>query len=440
MQNVLDYLKNEIKLNDKDVVVVGVSTGPDSMVLLKLLCDLQKELKFKIVVAHVNHNVRIVSAEEALFLENYCHEHNLFFEGMKIEKYGDDNFHNEARSIRYHFFEEIIKKYNANYLMTGHHGDDLMETILMRLVRGSTLRGYSGFSSYIKKDGYSIVRPLIFVTKSDLEEYAKKHNIPYYVDSSNLKDKYTRNRYRHNVLPFLKSEDPMVHEKFLKFSKLLIEYDDFVNTLVASELSNVYQDGMIKIDEFKKLPKLLEERIVENLFAKIYNDDLMLIDDRHINLFFKMVNSQRSNLKYSLPNDYLLIKSYDKIYFKKDIDSINDYDIELSDFVKLPNGMTITKVDSIKSNGNDILRLDSKNILLPLRVRTRKNGDRIETLHGGTKKVKDVFIDKKIPQEKRDRWPIVVDANDKIVWIPMLKKSKYNRLLSDSCDIIFKCY
>ena len=405
MQNVLDYLKNEIKLNDKDVVVVGVSTGPDSMVLLKLLCDLQEELKFKIVVAHVNHNVRIVSAEEALFLENYCHEHNLFFEGMKIEKYGDD----------------------------------LMETILMRLVRGSTLRGYSGFSSYIKKDGYSIVRPLIFVTKSDLEEYAKKRNIPYYVDSSNLKDKYTRNRYRHNVLPFLKSEDPMVHEKFLKFSKLLIEYDDFVNTLVASELSNVYQDGMIKIDEFKKLPKLLEERIVENLFAKIYNDDLMLIDDRHINLFFKMVNSQRSNLKYSLPNDYLLIKSYDKIYFKKDIDSINDYDIELSDFVKLPNGMTITKVDSIKSNGNDILRLDSKNVLLPLRVRTRKNGDRIETLHGGTKKVKDVFIDKKIPQEKRDRWPIVVDANDKIVWIPMLKKSKYNRLLSDSCDIIFKC-
>ena len=79
MQNVLDYLKNEIKLNDKDVVVVGVSTGPDSMVLLKLLCDLQEELKFKIVVAHVNHNVRIVSAEEALFLENYCHEHNLFF-------------------------------------------------------------------------------------------------------------------------------------------------------------------------------------------------------------------------------------------------------------------------------------------------------------------------------------------------------------------------
>ena len=101
--------------------------------------------------------------------------------------------------------------------------------------------------------------------------------------------------------------------------------------------------------------------------------------------------------------------------------------------------MILEKIDDCDTNGNDILRLSSSEIVLPLRVRTRKNGDRIKTFNGGTKKVKDIFIEKKIPLDKRDTWPIVVDSMDKIVWIPKLKKSKFNRLKSDKCDIIFRC-
>ena len=116
------------------------------------------------------------------------------------------------------------------------------------------------------------------------------------------------------------------------------------------------------------------------------------------------------------------------------------YDIELTDEVFLPNGFTIKKVDSSKTDGNDILRLKSSDIVLPLRVRTRKSGDRIKVKNmNGTKKVSEVLINAKIPSSKRNLWPIVVDSTDKIVWIPKVKKSKYNRLKDEDCDIIFKC-
>ena len=189
MKEVYNFLLNKVKLTKEDVIVAGVSAGPDSMALLYILEDIRKKIPFKIIVAHINHNLRKESEEEASFLKEYCLAHNIIFEYMKIEEYGDDNFHNEARNIRYRFYDELINKYHANYLMTGHHGDDLMETILMRLTRGSTLRGYSGFSSIIDKGNYQIIRPLIFVTKKDLENFDKENNIPYRIDKSNFKDK-----------------------------------------------------------------------------------------------------------------------------------------------------------------------------------------------------------------------------------------------------------
>ena len=138
MQKVIDYLINDLKLKDGDVVVLGNSYGPDSMALMDILLKLSEKIDISIVVAHVNHNVRSESFQEKDLLESFCMNKKVIFESMVIEQYGDDNFENEARTIRYNFFEDLIKKYNANYLFTAHHGDDLIETILMRIVRGST--------------------------------------------------------------------------------------------------------------------------------------------------------------------------------------------------------------------------------------------------------------------------------------------------------------
>ena len=440
MDQVYDFLINKIKLNSSDKIVVGVSAGPDSMALLHVLIDIRKKIKFTIIVAHVNHNLRKESAEEKEFLENYCAQNNVIFENMIIEKYGDDNFHNEARNIRYNYYRELINKYGANYLMTGHHGDDLMETILMRIVRGSTLKGYAGFRQIVDMGNYKIVRPLICVTKDDLQKYDEDNNIPYRIDKSNFKDKYTRNRYRKYVLPFLKEEDSLVHEKFFKYSNILYEYDDLIDKLTNVEIERVYKDGIIDINEFKKTNMVIARRIVDYIFEKIYNDDLIEIDSRHVDLVIKTINSSKPNVSFNLPNNYKIVKEYNKAYIKKDIDAILPYDIELNEYIELPNGMILKRVNMCDTDGNDVLRINSKDITLPLRVRTRHNGDKMTIKNmNGSKKVSDILINAKIPVNKRDIWPIVVDSNDKIIWIPKVKKSKYNRLKTDNCDIIYKC-
>ena len=135
----------DFNFNNEQVILAGVSGGADSMVLLDLLHKKELEIGFKLVCVHVNHNIRSESDSEQAFLSKYCSDNNVVFESMKIENYGDDNFHNEARTKRYNYFGSICKRYNAKYLFTAHHGDDLTETILMRITRGSNIKGYVGF-------------------------------------------------------------------------------------------------------------------------------------------------------------------------------------------------------------------------------------------------------------------------------------------------------
>ena len=227
-------IDHEFKFHKGDIIVVGCSTGPDSMALMDMLLKIRLKYDLSLICAHVNHNIRKESYDEAIFMQEYCKKNDICFETMLIEHYGDDNFHNEARNIRYSFFEKIVAKYNANYLMTAHHGDDLIETILMRIVRGSNLNGYSGFKKIVDMGTYHLVRPLISFTKDELLEYDNLNNVPYFIDSSNSKMKYTRNRYRKVVLPFLKEEDKNVHKKFYKFSENLICASEFIEKSIRA--------------------------------------------------------------------------------------------------------------------------------------------------------------------------------------------------------------
>jgi len=227
LKNVNKFLSKV--LNENDVIILGCSGGPDSMALMDVLLKLRKKFNLSIVCAHVNHKLRVESDDEMVWLEDFCKKKDVVFEKMIINNYGDDNFHNEARNFRYNFFESLVHKYGAKYLMTAHHGDDLMETILMRIARGSTLSGYAGFKKISVKEDYTILRPLIYVTKDELLSYNKDNGVEYVIDKSNFSDKYTRNRYRKEVLPFLKKEDPNVHLKFLKYSELLFDCDECRN-------------------------------------------------------------------------------------------------------------------------------------------------------------------------------------------------------------------
>ncbi len=439
MKKANDLLKENLKEND--VVVLGISGGPDSMALLHLLIEYRKKMNIFLVCAHVDHNVRNESADELLFVENYCNKHNVKFESMVINDYGDDNFENEARNIRYNFFDEIISKYNANFLMTAHHGDDLMETILMRIVRGSTLTGYSGFSYKIEKDNYVLLRPLIFNTKEEILKYNERNDIPYVIDKTNFMDIHTRNRYRKSVLPFLKEEDKNVHLKFLKYSKTLMLYADYIDKQARTIMNDIYKNGKLNIDEFKKCDEVIQNRIVYQLFENFYQDDLVLISDVHVNLIKNLIFSDKSNSRVYLPNSVIASKSYNDFSILKETSLIDKYEIELSDVVFLPNGKYIEKIDTSDSNSNFYCRLSYDDITLPLFVRTKKLGDKMYVKGlNGSKKLKDVFIDEKISIKDRQLWPVVVDAKGKIVWIPGLKKSKFDVPMDKKCDIILKYY
>ena len=432
-------LDRYFKFQKNDKIVLGCSTGPDSMALLDMLLKIRNKYDLTIIVAHVNHNVRKESYEEAEFIKNYSDAHNLLFESMIIEEYGDDNFHNEARNIRYEFFDHIVHKYHAQYLMTAHHGDDLMETILMRMVRGSNLNGYCGFKSIVDMGDYKIVRPLVSFTKKQLEEYDIINNVPYFIDKSNMKDTYTRNRYRKYVLPFLKEEDEKVHLKFLKFSNSLMEASDYISHITEKAIKRCIIDDVIKIDLFLNEDSFIQKEILYFYLSKYYQDDLILINDRHIDLIFNIIHCRKANVFINLPNNVIATKTYNDFYFKRDVDTILSYEIEFDHYVELPNHHSIEKIDDIDDNSNNICRLDSKEVALPLIVRTRQIGDKI-SIKGmnGSRKVKDIFIDKKISIQDRDSWPIVLDSLGNVVWIPGIKKSKFDKKNSECYDIILR--
>lgn len=432
-----------LNIKDNDYVVIGVSGGPDSMALLHLLITVREKKNINIVCAHINHNIRKESEEEKLFVEDYCKKNNIIFEYMKIEKYKDDNFtEQEARNIRYKFFDDLMKKYNSKLLLTAHHGDDLIETILMRIVRGSTIRGYAGFSKIYELNGYKVMRPLIHSTKKEIEEYNKENNISFRLDYTNEKDEHTRNRYRHIVLPFLKREDKNVNKKFLKYSETLLEYSDYIDKQMLSIIDKIYSNNTLNIKKYKNLENIIQKRLINYIFENIYSNDLVLIKDTHFNLVNKLIYGNKPNGKVRLPLNIYAIRNYDEIVFKKgynDNVSFDNKKIQLDQNISLSNNMRLIFLDSEDSNSNYICRLNSEDIKLPLYVRYKNDGDKIYVKGmSDSKKIKDIFINEKISINDRNKWPIVVDSNDNIVWIPGLKKSKYNKEKNEKYDIIIK--
>lgn len=431
--NIDNFIKN-IDINNDKYVIIGVSSGPDSMALLHML---KNNLKCKLVCAHINHNVRSQSDEEEKYLEEYCKKQNIIFESIKIKTYTKNNFENEAREKRYKFYEELLKKYNSHNLFLAHHGDDLIETVIMKIIRGSNLEGYAGIKTYSYLENYKIVRPLLSLTKDDILIYNKKHNIKYYIDTTNEDTTYTRNRYRKYILPFLKKEDKKVHLKFLKYSNTLQEYDNYINYEIDKKINNIYVDNKINILEINKEHSFMKKNIIFYILSNIYNNKSNIIKEKNILDILKMTINNKPNYIINLPKDYIAKKEYNYIYIeKKNYNIPKSYNKILQKTNKI-NDIIIELVDSIDTDGNNVCRLNSNNIKLPLHLRNKKNGDYIEVKGlNGKKKIKDIFIDSKIPKDKRENYPLLVDDNDKILWIPNIKKSKYNVKKNEFCDII----
>lgn len=435
MKKINDFLNRELK--GKSTVVIACSGGPDSMCLLALLCNLKDEKDLKIVVAHVNHKIRIESEFEENMVKEYALKNDCIIEVKHLDEFIDGDFSEElARNKRYSFFEETIEKYNANYLLTAHHGDDLIETILMRLTRGSNLKGYMGMRQISQKQNYILLRPLLTITKQEIMDYLKINKIPYAIDKTNESDKYTRNRYRKNVLSFLKKEEQNIHEKYLQFSNELSEYNDFVNEYINKNKFIV--DNMLDINKIKNESSFIKRKSLELIIRNIQDNDYFDISSAQMNEALKLIDNRKSNISINMNNGYKCVKEYMYLKIVKDNTKIEDYKFLFDKEVKYDNWLITSVTDSDKETNFEI-RLNSEEIKLPLIIRNRKTGDKLEVKNlNGSKKIKDVFIDEKVAIEKRDVLPIVTDSNDVVLWIPGIKKSKFAKDKTEKYDIILK--
>ena len=436
--NKVFYFLNKFLKKD-DCIVIGVSGGPDSMALLDVLYRYQTPLNLKIIVAFVDHSTREEIKDEKELVEKYCKFKDVIFESMKIKDDITSNFEMEARKIRYDFFEKLVRKYKANYLFTAHHADDLMETVIMRISRGSVLKGYKGINLITEKDGYKIVRPLLHTDKDGIMKYLEDEFIKYAIDKTNLEDDHTRNRIRHNVIPYLKKEYKNVSDKFFQYSKELDMYDKFVDKYIDE--SNILVDNKIDIDKYNKEDILIKTKIVERLLNNVYDGYLEIITKVHVEDIIKFIENNKRDKKLTLPDYYLGIinDNYFELVKKEKKEFFWNYDYILDKNIILDDGREFIFNEDSDIKSNYVIRLSSDEIKLPLHIRTRRDGDRIEVKNlNGTKKVSDILTDEKVNIIDRDNTLLVCDDDDTILWVPGVKKSKFDKDKSEKYDIIVK--
>ncbi|TLS34987.1 tRNA lysidine(34) synthetase TilS [Pseudalkalibacillus caeni] len=440
MQSVYQFIKKHHLLEQNSVVIAGVSGGPDSMALLHFLLSNRERWQLKVIAAHVDHMFRGKESEEDFeYVKQYCSENDVPFEGIQIDVTEYKKKHGlssqvAARDCRYRFFQQVMEKYNADVLALAHHGDDQIETMLMREVHGGYGKGLAGMA--VKRpfaNGY-IIRPFLAVTKKEIEEYCIKQGLHPRLDPSNETDTYVRNRFRHQVIPFLKKENPNVHLRFQQQSEWKRQDEAYLEEIARSHYNEVViqqGDKSVTFDR-KRLQSMaipLQRRLIHLILNYLYIHNPSYISSIHIEDLLRLLDAEHPSGMLSFPLGLKVIRSYNSCTLSFETnkgDQTYTYRLDVPGVVHFSQGKlkaNITSTYPEQVTENDFVGKLS-DVRVPLTVRTRKPGDRIQ-LKGmkGTKKVKDIFIDKKIDRRDRSTWPVVEDASGKVIWVVGLKRS-----------------
>lgn len=434
MENkVLNTIKEFNLIENEDNVVVGVSGGPDSMALLYLLLYAKKHLNFNILVAHVNHGVRGDEAlEDELFVRRKADELGLpyFSTNVDMVGYGDKHkiSHEEAgRKLRYGFFRSILKPYNGGKIAVAHNMNDQAETLLMRIMRGTGIDGLNGMS-YISGD---IIRPVLNITRTEIEQYIEDNNIETVLDKTNLMPIYTRNKIRLELIPYIEENfNPNLTKTLWRLSQTSQNDTMFLQRYTEEKyLSLVQSQGRNKIvldgEKFGKLDISIQQRIVILSITKIIGV-FQGFSEHHISTITELFNIGNTGKAINLPNGLVAKVDYDRLIIEQKIEKtaksfVNDLIIGYNHFSNLGYDFNIKVVDIRDVNLNDKLHnikyFDYDKIKGGLKLRNRQDGDRF-TPYGmkGSKKLKDFFIDSKVSRDQRDKVPLIVD-DENIIWV-----------------------
>ncbi|AHM57088.1 tRNA(Ile)-lysidine synthase TilS [Peptoclostridium acidaminophilum DSM 3953] len=449
---ILEKVKNTIEkhsmLKKGDKVIIALSGGPDSVCLMDVLSRLKDEYGIRLYAAHLNHQIRGIEAQkDAMFCMKRCEEEGImcFIKAYDVPAYSREkglSIEEGARELRYGMFFELQKKLSADKIAVAHNLDDQAETLIMRMMRGTGLEGLKGME-YSRRDG--IIRPLLDVTRAEIEAYISQRGLSFRLDSTNLEDIYTRNKIRLRLIPYMDDNFNVDMKKALsRMGSLLSDDAEYINSCAKTEFDRVCSmEGEVRIDTdaLTALHNAISSRVVRMAIGAILGD-IKGVQQVHIEYVIELARGGKEGSRIDISRGLMAIKENGRIVIKKNQapDSNAEkmsfhYDLESEGSVRIEEigvrvqTKIIDKGDSLHiERDRHTAYFDFDKVKGKLSITSRMEGDRIRPIGlGGTKKLKDLFIDLKIEREKRDYIPVLRDENG-VMWVMGYRLSEAYRV------------
>lgn len=442
-----------------ETVLVGVSGGPDSLCLLHMMKELAAEMDFSLHVAHLNHGIRgETAADDASFVREAAAEMGLPCTVHRVDtkEYGKllkISVQDAARRLRYKFFKETAAAVGAAKVALGHHRDDLVETVILNFLRGTGLNGLAGIRPVRRmEDGLIIVRPLIGLSRQEIEDYCRCCSLHPRIDESNLKALYQRNKVRLELIPYLEQEfNPNLMERVAALAETISLDQDYLNSEAHKALAALAREegeSHISLDRevLLDLPEALQRRVLRLALARLRGGDLRGVEHKHITSLVDLMQGEGYRCCH-LPYGLQATCDYDQFCLSRRTASAARRIRPVN--LKIPGATVIAETGEViraEIASAENLRwppvsrregyLDYDRLQKPLTVCSRWSGARFHPLGlSGTKKLKDYLIDEKVPREKRDLLPLVVSGSE-IAWVAGLQVAHPFRVTEETKTVL----
>ena len=438
-------IREQRLLQPDDRLIVGISGGADSTALLDLLANLPA-IPLRLVAAHLNHGLREAESDaDEEFCRKLAEQYRIPFESRRVDvktmaAAHSLNLEDAGRRARVAFFNELLVTWQATAIALAHHADDQAETVLMRLLRGSGLTGLSAMS-YRNDRGY--IRPLLNITREELEVHLTGRGQVWREDATNQDRTFLRNRIRHELLPLLEQYNPAIRTTLAATAAILSGDNDLLDSQATQTAKHICHGATCSISPLTTLPLALQRRIIRLMLSRLHGN-LEQFTHSHIDDVCRMATTHRPNATINLPQGVDVVKEYDQLVFKiRATPQPHHHEIRIAapGEYHLPYGDRLTIEPShapprFTSPGETTAYFDLEKAPFPWHVRNFLPGDRIQPLGmTGRKKLKDLFIDSKIPLHQRGRIPLIF-SEGQLIWVCGLRTSQHARLDDRSNQII----